>query len=56
MKSKVAKKMQGETPKEVRAFVRQYTDTVLRTGQKSAKGGYSKDSDRQIGGNNKFTI
>lgn len=30
MRSKVAKKIQGETPEEVRIFVRQYTDIVVR--------------------------
>lgn len=30
MRSKVAKRIQGETPEEVRIFVRQYTDIVVR--------------------------
>lgn len=30
MRSKVAKKIQDETPEEVRIFVRQYTDIVIR--------------------------
>jgi transcriptional regulator with XRE-family HTH domain len=30
MKSKIARKIQSETPKEVRIFVRRYTDIVIR--------------------------
>src|ERR1700743_2161976 len=30
MRSKIAKKIQAETPDEVRIFVRQYTDIVIR--------------------------
>ncbi len=30
MRSNVAKKIQAETPEEVRIFVRQYTDIVIR--------------------------
>lgn len=30
MRSKVAKRIQNETPQELRIFVRQYTDIVLR--------------------------
>lgn len=30
MRSKVAKKIQEETPEEIRIFVRQYSDIVLR--------------------------
>jgi hypothetical protein len=39
MRSKVAKKIQDETPEEVRIFVRQYTDIVVRiNGIMKAKG------------------
>jgi hypothetical protein len=30
MRSKIAQRIQGETPEDVRIFVRQYTDIVLR--------------------------
>ena len=44
MRSKIAKKMQEETPKEVRIFVRQYTDIVIRINELlSAKGYTQKD-------------
>lgn len=44
MRSKVAKKIQEETPEEVRIFVRQYTDIVLRINQiLQAKGYTQKD-------------
>lgn len=33
MRSKVAKRIQDETPEEVRIFVRQYTDIVVRINQ-----------------------
>jgi hypothetical protein len=33
MRSKVAKRILEETPKEVRIFVRQYTDIVMRINQ-----------------------
>ena len=33
MKSLVAKRIQDETPEEVRIFVRQYTDIVVRINQ-----------------------
>ena len=33
MRSAIAKKIQEETPEEVRIFVRQYTDIVLRINQ-----------------------
>jgi len=33
MRSKVAKRIQEETPEEVRIFVRQYTDIVVRINQ-----------------------
>jgi transcriptional regulator with XRE-family HTH domain len=44
MRSKVAEKIQKETPEEVRIFVRQYTDIVLRINQiLKAKGYTQKD-------------
>ena len=44
MRSKIAKKMQEETPREVRIFVRQYTDIVIRINELlSAKGYTQKD-------------
>jgi len=44
MKSKVAKRIQAETPEEVRIFVRQYTDIVIRIHQLlDAKGYTQKD-------------
>ena len=44
MRSKVAEKIQQETPEEVRIFVRQYTDIVLRINQiLKAKGYTQKD-------------
>jgi transcriptional regulator with XRE-family HTH domain len=44
MRSKVARRIQDETPEEVRIFVRQYTDIVLRINQiLQAKGYTQKD-------------
>jgi len=44
MRSKVAKRILEETPEEVRIFVRQYTDIVLRINQiLKAKGYTQKD-------------
>ncbi|HAL83907.1 MAG TPA: XRE family transcriptional regulator [Mucilaginibacter sp.] len=44
MRSKVAERIQNETPPEVRIFVRQYTDIVLRINQiLKAKGYTQKD-------------
>lgn len=44
MRSKVARRIQEETPEEVRIFVRQYTDIVLRINQiLQAKGYTQKD-------------
>lgn len=44
MKSKVARRILDETPDEVRIFVRQYTDIVVRINQLlSAKGYTQKD-------------
>jgi transcriptional regulator with XRE-family HTH domain len=44
MRSKVAKRIQDETPEEVRIFVRQYTDIVVRIHEiMQAKGDTQKD-------------
>lgn len=44
MRSKVAKRILEETPEEVRIFVRQYTDIVMRINQiLKAKGYTQKD-------------
>jgi transcriptional regulator with XRE-family HTH domain len=44
MRSKAAKRIQEETPEEVRIFVRQYTDIVVRINQiLQAKGYTQKD-------------
>jgi transcriptional regulator with XRE-family HTH domain len=42
MQSKIAKKIQDETPDEVRIFVRQYTDIVLRINQILREKGYTQ--------------
>jgi transcriptional regulator with XRE-family HTH domain len=42
MRSKIAKKIQDETPEEVRIFVRQYTDIVLRINLLLQKKGYTQ--------------
>jgi transcriptional regulator with XRE-family HTH domain len=42
MRSKVAKKIQDETPEEVRIFVRQYTDIVIRINQILQIRGYTQ--------------
>jgi len=42
MRSKVAKRIQDETPEEVRIFVRQYTDIVLRINEIMQAKGYSQ--------------
>jgi len=42
MRSKIAKKIQEETPEEVRIFVRQYTDIVLRIHQLLEDKGYTQ--------------
>lgn len=42
MRSKVAKKIQEDTPEEIRIFVRQYTDIVLRINQILQAKGYSQ--------------
>ena len=44
MRSKVAKRIQDETPEEVRIFVRQYTDIVVRINKiMETKGNTQKD-------------
>lgn len=44
MRSKIAKKIQDETPEEVRIFVKQYTDIVVRINKiLEAKGYTQKD-------------
>ena len=42
MRSKVVKKIQEETPADVRIFVRQYTDIVLRINQILLAKGYTQ--------------
>ncbi|HVU95329.1 MAG TPA: helix-turn-helix transcriptional regulator [Puia sp.] len=42
MKSKVAKRIQDETPEEVRIFVRQYTDIVVRINRLMQAKGYTQ--------------
>jgi transcriptional regulator with XRE-family HTH domain len=42
MRSNVAKKIREETPEEVRIFVRQYTDIVLRINQILHEKGYTQ--------------
>jgi transcriptional regulator with XRE-family HTH domain len=42
MKSKVAERIQSETPDEVRIFVRQYTNIVLRINQILKAKGYTQ--------------
>ncbi|MBN9382426.1 MAG: helix-turn-helix transcriptional regulator [Chitinophagaceae bacterium] len=42
MRSEIAKKIQEETPEEVRIFVRQYTDIVLRINQILQEKGYTQ--------------
>jgi transcriptional regulator with XRE-family HTH domain len=42
MRSKVAKQIQEETPDEVRIFVRQYTDIVVRIHQLMQARGYTQ--------------
>lgn len=37
MRSNVAKKIQAETPEEVRIFVRRYTDIVIRINDNEAE-------------------
>ncbi|GAB3424388.1 helix-turn-helix domain-containing protein [Niabella aquatica] len=42
MKSKVAKRIQEETQEEVRIFVRQYTDIVVRVNELLQQKGYTQ--------------
>ena len=42
MRSKVSKRIQDETPKEVRIFVRQYTDIVVRINEIMKTKGYTQ--------------
>ena len=42
MRSEIARKIQDETPEEVRIFVRQYTDIVLRINQILQEKGYTQ--------------
>jgi transcriptional regulator with XRE-family HTH domain len=42
MRSKVAKKIQEETPEETRIFVRQYTNIVLRINEIMQEKGYTQ--------------
>ena len=44
MRSKVAERIQAETPGEVPIFVRRYTDIVLRINQILAAKGYTQKS------------
>jgi transcriptional regulator with XRE-family HTH domain len=42
MRSKVAQRIQDETPEEVRIFVRQYTDIVVRINELLQEKGYTQ--------------
>ena len=42
MRSEVAKRIQQETPEEVRIFTRQYTDIVVRINQLLKEKGYTQ--------------
>jgi ribosome-binding protein aMBF1 (putative translation factor) len=42
MRSKVAKRIQNETPEDVRIFVRQYTDIVIRINEILRAKGYTQ--------------
>ncbi len=42
MRSNVAKRIQAETPEEVRIFVRQYTDIVIRINELLLAKGYTQ--------------
>lgn len=42
MRSSVAKRIQAETPEEVRIFVRQYTDIVVRINEILQSKGYTQ--------------
>ncbi|OMP75669.1 MULTISPECIES: helix-turn-helix transcriptional regulator [unclassified Chitinophaga] len=68
MRSKVAKQIQEETPAEVRIFVRQYTDIVIRIEQILQARGYtqkdlagrmgkkSSEINKWLKGNHNFTL
>jgi transcriptional regulator with XRE-family HTH domain len=42
MRSKVAQRIQDETPQEVRIFVRQYTDIIVRINELMQEKGYTQ--------------
>jgi transcriptional regulator with XRE-family HTH domain len=42
MRSKIAKQILDETPEEIRIFVRQYTDIVVRINELLEKKGYTQ--------------
>lgn len=42
MRSKIAKRIQDETPEDVRIFVRQYTDIVVRINEIMETKGYTQ--------------
>lgn len=42
MRSKIAQRIQDETPEEVRIFVRQYTDIVVRINELMQEKGYTQ--------------
>ncbi|MBN8857169.1 MAG: helix-turn-helix transcriptional regulator [Sphingobacteriales bacterium] len=42
MRSKIAKRIQSETPEEVRIFVRQYTDIIVRINELIKAKGYTQ--------------
>ncbi|MCO5946737.1 helix-turn-helix domain-containing protein [Mucilaginibacter flavidus] len=42
MRSKVSQRIQDETPQEVRIFVRQYTDIVVRINELMQEKGYTQ--------------
>jgi ribosome-binding protein aMBF1 (putative translation factor) len=42
MRSKVAKRIQNETPEEVRIFVRQYTDILVRINEIMQEKGHTQ--------------
>lgn len=42
MRSKVAKRIQSETPEELRIFVRQYTDIIVRINELIKAKGYTQ--------------
>ncbi|MBO9618715.1 MAG: helix-turn-helix transcriptional regulator [Niabella sp.] len=68
MRSKVAKRIQKETPEEVRVFVRQYTDIIVRINELLQQKGYSQkelaarmnkrpsEINKWLKGNHNFTL